>query len=256
MPRLSASPALAVIVLLVLAAAAASTAQAADVLETENNNTRANATNISNSAFTLPLPANVFPNAANNPAAPLFPTVTLLGRLGDENDVDFFWFTGQAGEAFYFDVDNAGLADRALDPFLALFDANGTLIGIAEDSVPDPGSAGFSDPFLGLFTLANTGIYYVTLSDSNKRPNAYGTGSRYIELRRPDGAVGGDQVVGATPSDDTFETAITGLPGAYRVQVSRAGTTSVIPEPGTLALLGGAGLLPLAGAVVRRWRGA
>jgi hypothetical protein len=60
--------------------------------------------------------------------------------------VDFFSFTGVAGEQVYFDVDNS---PRTLDTFLSLFSGNGTLLALADDSERDPGSASVRMPFWG-----------------------------------------------------------------------------------------------------------
>ena len=82
-------------------------ARAAFMNEVEANDSRATATPIPDAAFDFtPEGGLAFRNSTNDPALPRFRTVELLGRNTTISDVDYFSFTGSAGEKFYFDADN------------------------------------------------------------------------------------------------------------------------------------------------------
>lgn len=232
-------PTLALLTLLTLVStrAAAGPVAEAEVDGTAINNTRLTAQVIPSSAFTTPVPTNVFPNATNNSGLPQFPTATVSGRSG-ATDVDFFAFQAGAGLA-YFDIDNA----PSFDPVVSLFDSSGTLIGFGDDSSPaDPGStASFGDSFLGVFNLPSSGTYYITVSDLFTYPTVLvGNTPTRTSLLRPDGAgFGGAAISGVTAGDSSFTASgnQTGSPYTLHISLQNLSGASAAPEPGTLALL-------------------
>jgi hypothetical protein len=156
---------------------------------TATNNTLDAAELVSASAFTLPVPANVFD-------PPGYPTATISGRNGF-NDVDFFAFDARAGSA-YFDIDNLPFT---FDSWLFLFDDTETLFGLVDVSFPpDPGSESGSDPFLGVIELPYDGTYYVAITRAGNLPLAI-SGS-LSSLIRPDGYQGGLLLTGNVPGAD------------------------------------------------------
>jgi len=166
------------------------------------------------------------PNADPNVFGSLL-TASVFGQ-GGANDVDFYAFSAQAGTA-YFDIDGGGF-----DSYLALFDANGTLLADNDDSFPaDPGSASNTDAFLGTYSIGSAGIYYIAVSRSGNFANATFTGASFFELTRPDGAFGGFGFNGADFGDSSFllNGAQPGDGGAYTLHVS------IVPAPGALAVL-------------------
>jgi len=222
-------------------------ANAAIVVEAEANGTAVNnslgtAQAIPSAAFTLPVPATVFPNAVNNPLLPHFPTATVTGANGAD-DIDFFAFTAGAGLA-YFDIDNDPFE---FDTVLSLFDSTGSLLAFDDDSAPDPGTES-SDSFLGVFALPTADTYYITVTNGNFATQSF-TGA-FVPLTRPDGAFGGDATPGR-PVDATFfrnsvqDGSIFTL---YTLHISLQNPLqqAVVPEPASLAVWGGLGFGMLA----------
>jgi Bacterial pre-peptidase C-terminal domain len=193
------------------------------------NNGLSGAQFLAANAFTPNDNPNVFGSAS---------TATIIGA-GGGNDVDFFAFNASAGMS-YFDIDGAGY-----DTYLALFDANGTLLADNDDSFPgDAGSGSQFDAFLGAYTLSSAGLYYIAVSRSGNFANATFTGSDFFQLSRPDGAFGGFGFIGATFGDSSFVNAGTQAGLEYTLHVS------VVPGPGVTAVLASA----LGGAFARRRR--
>ncbi len=207
-----------------LAALASSPSIASTIVELEANgqslnNALAGAQFIAGSSFT----ANANPNVFG-----LMPTVTVMGK-GGGNDIDFFAFNASPGTA-YFDIDGAGF-----DTYLALFDANGTLIADNDDSFPgDPGSASSLDAFLGSYAITASGTYYLAVARSGNFANATFTGNDFHQLVRPDGAFGGFGFGNATFGDASFLTS-GGQQGLdYTLHIS------AVPGPSALGLFAAA----------------
>lgn len=73
-------------------------------------------------------------------------------------DVDYFVFSGTAGDRISLDVDAQSLGS-SLDPYLVLYDSDGiSVLAEVDDEVP----AKLTDPILG-YTLPRTGYYYVEI---------------------------------------------------------------------------------------------
>lgn len=218
------------------------TAIGATVTETETdgaavNNSITTAQSIPNSAFTTPVPGSVF-----NP--PGYSTATVQGS-GGFNDVDFFRFFSFGGQV-YFDMDNGA---PVFDPMLALFDSTGTLLAFADDSDLDDGSVNTIDPFLGMFTLPGSGVYFIAISENPNFPAAAFTGMA-TQLNRPDGLPGGFAVSGVPSGLSTFDfDGVQPGNGEYLLNISLQN----VPEPQTFTLLG-CGLALMASFVGRRYR--
>lgn len=213
------------------------TALAQSELETNGqamNNTRFTAQAIAASSFITNSNANVFGAR---------PTAIITGR-SSANDVDFFSFTAPAGAAF-FDIDGAvGVGGiGGFDSYLALFDANGTLLADNDDAFPaDPGSATDRDAFIGSINLSG-GLYFIAVGSAPNFANATFTGGDPVELTRPDGGFGGFAFDGATSGDASFAASGIQTDGlAYTLAIT------VVPAPSALAVCG------LAGVAFRRRR--
>lgn len=181
------------------------------------NNTTASAQLISQSAFVTNSDPSVFG---------AMPTARILGRSSG-SDVDFFRFSAPAGPA-YFDID---FAAPLLDTYLALFDANGTLLADNEDSfAPDLGSTTDRDAFIGTIDLSG-GMYFIAVATSGNFANATFTGGDPIELFRPDGAFGGFAFPSATPGDASFASV-----GPQTSSESYSLAITVVPAPGVAAM--------------------
>lgn len=175
------------------------------------------------------LDAALFTPNGNSSVFGMLPTATIAGH-GGANDVDFYRFSAGVGIG-YFDVDGAGF-----DSYLALFDASGTLLADSDDSFPaDPGSVSDLDAFLGTYTFAAAGTYFLAISRSGNFANATFTGSSFSQLTRPDGAFGGFGFVGSTLGDSSFLASGAQLGSDYTLHLS------VVPAPSALALLLAAG---------------
>lgn len=155
------------------------------------------------------------------------PTAVIQGRTS-RMDVDFYSFTAVPGPA-WFDIDAAA---PGVDTYLALFNANGTLLADNEDSFPpDSGSLSDRDAFLGSITLTG-GLYHLAVATSGNFANASFTGSDPVELFRPDGEFGGFAFPGADAGDSSFA-----LSGPQMNGASYVLSISIVPAPGSLALL-------------------
>jgi hypothetical protein len=206
--------------------------------EMEANDSRATATPIPDAAFDFtPEGGLAFRNSTNDPALPRFRTVELLGRNTTISDVDYFSFTGSAGEKFYFDADN----DNAIlcppcnfDGAMILFSSTGAILAAGDDSSPsDFGNGGAGDPFIGVFTLPTTDTYFLAIGSGPLSANI-SPGTTFSPLTRPDGVAGGFAATGS--ADDRLMGP--GLSsGGYLVLISRSGPAGSVPEPGTFALL-------------------
>lgn len=81
---------------------------------------------------------------------------TLSGEICPNGDVDYFQFTGAAGDRVAVDVD-AQVIGSPLDAYLALLDSDGSSI-LAEKDDDDPGV--LNDPSVG-YTLPHAGTFYL-----------------------------------------------------------------------------------------------
>lgn len=206
-------------------AASASIINELEANGTATNNTLATAQVIAGASFT--------PNASPNVFG-MLPTASIQG-VGGNGDIDFFSFFTQAGST-YFAINNV---PSSFDSALSLFDSSGTLIAFGDDSVPpQPGSTSTKDAFLGSINLA-AGTYFIAVSEATNLPFSLATGINYSDLFRPDNAIGGTAITGATPGDSTFFTNGTQGDQSYVLNISAAGAgpTSSVPEPGSLFLL-------------------
>lgn len=186
---------------------------------TASNNSRASAQAISAASFT----ANNSPNVFGT-----LPTASVRGRLGGD-DVDFFSFSTSGGLA-YFSTTNT----TNLDTYIALFRADGTLLGDNDDAQHLGGSP--FDSFLGSFNLG-AGSYFIAITSGKNSANASFSGSIFNELMRPDNGFGGFAFGDADLGDDSFARSGVQLDGGeYTLNVT-------IPTPGSLAALSLAGLL-------------
>lgn len=179
--------------------------------------------------FSLPPPANSLAHSRQ-------PTAQIESSIDTAIDVDWYAFTAQAGAAVLLDIDTGG----GFDSVLSLFDANGTLVAQEDDSAPEPGSPVNIDPFIGTFFAPATGVYFAAVSGNPNWPIADSTlaACRWPdELRRPDGATGGDLASYCPVGVDGYNQE-PGDTGSYTLLMS-------VPEPSAGLLLAG-GLLGLA----------
>jgi hypothetical protein len=88
----------------------------------------------------------------------------VCGRIEKVEDVDFFKFHAEAGQAITFEVFGARLQDKIhdlqkhADPMLTLYDATGRELAANDDYY-------FADPMLG-YTFRQAGDYYIQVRDS------------------------------------------------------------------------------------------
>src|SRR5215210_8740880 len=118
----------------------------------EPNGTRLTATPIPDASFDFANTGGLaFRNATNDPAAPQFRTVGLLGTNSSVLDADLFSFAGIAGEKIYLDADNneAILCPTpcSFDLDLGLYNSKGALLAYGDASSPADFGNGFAgDP--------------------------------------------------------------------------------------------------------------
>jgi len=199
-------------------------------LPLDAGDTRASATSV-NGLFTTPSPGTVF-------GAPAGYTATVQSSLHHNNDVDWFSFTGAAGQSAFFDVDND---PYTVDTILSLFDAAGTLLAFHDDSFPeDPGTEFGFDAFLGTYLLPTDGTYYLAVSGYGRFPTASSFPDPFTPLLRPDGVFFGGYALDAAPvGDDSFTGSSTEI-GGYTVHLT-LDSPQAVPDSnphGWVALLG------------------
>jgi hypothetical protein len=209
-------------------AATAGQVQAAVVSVGEVGNTRASATNV-DGYFDLDADANIFNST-------VISHVTISAFHDEASDIDWFSFTGQAGQSIMLDIDTDGYGG-GFDSTLHLFDENGTLLALNDDSGYDPGSTTdgdfFYNSFIGSYTLTSSGTYYVAVSDYPNFANSVNSVTVFSDLTRPDGSLGGTAVGDAPFGDDSFP-GVGGYSGVsgYNLHISNT------PEPASLAVWG------------------
>lgn len=230
-------------------------ADAANVAETEPNDSRAAAQNLS-AFFTFDGVTNIFGSTT-------VPHVSVSGTNGSLTDVDYYAFTvNNAGDAAYFDIDGAegvgGKAGRQLHTALALFDSGGNLLAFNVSTAVDPGSTAtdgsqgtVADSFIGSYTFAASGTYYIGVTNGNWFDTGIAgyvtpTGTPAGALTRPDGQAGGQRYAGNSgPATLAAQGGYTS--GNYTLHISLLGGAPlpVIPIPPTALGLIGLGLLGL-----------
>ncbi len=196
-----------------------------------SNNSMATAEVIPLSAFSTSSSPDVFRNATNDPLLPAFATVTIEGQ-GGLDDVDFYRFTGNAGEVLFIDIDHGWD-----DPVLSLFASDGTLLAFNDDMIDlDPGSTSLFDPFIGVYTLPATGEFFIAVSEYPNFPFEWYTASGFSSLTRPDGFFGGE-ILTPLGTDSSFLSNGSQEDFAYTMHISRGISPSgAVPEPGTMAI--------------------
>ncbi len=197
---------------------------------------------------------NIFLNATDDSTQPTFQSVSVNGNIGTGTDVDFFSFFGAAGSQTFFDIDTDAFGETAIfDSILSLFDPNGTLIAFNNDSDPEPGSSGFNNSFIGVFTLPTDGLYRIVVSGNNITPTGLDASTGGMNLTRPDNSDGGETNDNATPGDSSFNFSdAPGKIGDYTLTISSSQVVPA-PEPGTMTLMA-IGLASL-GAARRKKKG-
>ncbi|MCA9136758.1 MAG: DVUA0089 family protein, partial [Planctomycetales bacterium] len=186
------------------------------------NNTFADAQVIGSSYFTTDITGDVFGSIGGA-------TATIRGT-GGGYDVDMYRFHVNGTSNVMLDIDNDPFS---FDTILSLFDSQGRLIALDDDSVADPGSVSGLDSSIGTIQLAD-GDYYVAVSRYSNFPIAWtSSGTTTQPITRPDGYSGGEKVIGAPTSQLNstpfqFNGYDAGSPYQLHISVSTA-TNSAIP---------------------------
>ncbi len=157
--------------------------------------------------------------------------VALKGALGNggDNDLDFFSFSGNAGDVVTIDLDNGIGGEQSVDTVMALFDEQGNILRLNDDSATDPGSTSTSDPKIEKFVLPESGTYTVGISNF---PRYFGVGG----VAR-DGLVPGDyDLVVSGISDSVKQVPIVIKPGNNGIAPINPKSRGKIP----VAILGSA----------------
>ncbi len=196
-----------------------------------SNNTMATAEVIPLAAFTIQSSSDIFRNATDDSFLPTFASVTIEG-LGGLDDVDFYQFSGDAGEVIFIDIDHGWD-----DPALSLFASDGTLLAFNDDMLElDPGSISLFDAFIGNYTLPTSGNYFIAVSEYPNFPFEWYTASGFSPLTRPDGFFGGE-ILTPLGVDPSFLSDGSQQDFEYTLHLSRGITPSgAVPEPGTMAI--------------------
>ena len=111
------------------------------------------------------------------------PSVTILGTVSSFGDKDYFSITLQAGEQLILDVDDPNNLGGNLDAYVAVYDANGSIVAFNDDlGVVDPGSPPHpeyghnTDSFLK-WRAPTAGTYYFSIEafddDDNPTSGSY-----------------------------------------------------------------------------------
>jgi hypothetical protein len=165
------------------------------VLEAESNDTPATAQDLDGESFTLAFDPDVADST-------VIPHITILGT-GD-GTFDYYSFTVNAGDVGIFDIDDGAGGTGGFDSYMFLYDSNGTLLALSDDSSTDAGGGGSIsnlDSFLR-YTFTTGGTYIIGIAE-------------YFSFD------GGGQIAGNPP--DAGDT--------YTLQVSLQGKP-VVPPPG------------------------
>ena len=215
------------------------------LIEVEGNDSFATAQAIPGAAFTLAADSDIF-NATAVPHA------TVAGHLS-AHDVDYYRFgVGVAHSTGYFDIDHT---TNGIDTLLTLFNSAGEVLAAGDDNCNwtastcssannDPGSTSTLDAFLGNYTFAAAGTYFLAVagvSSDYSLPFPL-TLSAYYDagaLSRPDFGYGGDYYLPLGGSSSSL-TSVDTNSGDYLLHFSLTSATDplLVPEPGMLALLG------------------
>jgi hypothetical protein len=203
-------------------------AAAATIGETASNDSFATA-QVLDGFFDLTFDANVFLSST-------IAHVTVNGVITSSSDVDYYRFTvALAGTTGFFDIDCGYACGSDVDTTLALFDASGNLLAATDDDYPpDPGSNHGVDSFIGVYTFAAPGAYYVGVSGFANFPT--GDYAFTTPLTRPDGESGG-YLVGDVTGPNPFSTDSGFYADGDYVLHASLSAPEPIPEPGTLLLV-------------------